>query len=420
MVAEWINKKINDIATVTMGGTPSRSVTEYWDGKIKWMSSGEVHKRRIFDVAESITEQGLTNSSAKLLPRNTVMMAMNGQGRTRGTVAILETELTCNQSLAGIIPNENINPYYLYYNLQSRYKEIRSLTGNGGRNGLNLSLIRNLDILIPPLIEQNKIAEILSIIDEDIDITEKIIKEIETLKDGLLCQLFLKGLNHFKFKKTPVGEIPTDWGCNDLSSLIILGPQNGVYKPSERYGHGNNIVVLNDLYENNRIICHPLINKIDISENELSKYKLAENDVLVNRVSKQVTGVAKVLLVKKLFSDTVFESNMIRIRLNENEILPEFFSFYSFTHMYKKQITKVAKVSSQTSISQDGIGQIKVPLPSLNEQREITKITKEIENKLQIEWIKLSRLRELKLGLMQQLLTGKVRVPIEESEEASK
>ncbi|KAF6624998.1 restriction endonuclease subunit S [Paenibacillus sp. EKM208P] len=185
----WSIKRIGEITEVKTGGTPSRTNNSYWEnGTIPWMSSGEINLKKVYSVKEKITEQGYRNSNTTLLPIGTVMLAMNGQGKTRGTAAILRCETTCNQSLAGILPSLETNSDYLYYYLDSCYEDLRSLTGEG-RSGLNLSLIRDFSIKIPPFAEQQKIAEILSTVDEQIDVYEKEKEKQLELKKGLMQQL---------------------------------------------------------------------------------------------------------------------------------------------------------------------------------------------------------------------------------------
>ena len=112
MPNDWARCKLGKLAKIKTGGTPSRVEPHYWGGDIPWMSSGEIHKRYINDTKEFITEDGLKSSNACLLPQETVMIALNGQGRTRGTVAILRTPVTCNQSLAGFIAHNNILTHF--------------------------------------------------------------------------------------------------------------------------------------------------------------------------------------------------------------------------------------------------------------------------------------------------------------------
>jgi type I restriction enzyme S subunit len=103
----WKHTKIIYYSQLKTGGTPNRDTEEYWiDGTINWMSSGEINKKYVFDTEQKITISGLNNSNATMLPKDTVMIALNGQGKTKGMVAVLKTETTCNQSLAGFICDE--------------------------------------------------------------------------------------------------------------------------------------------------------------------------------------------------------------------------------------------------------------------------------------------------------------------------
>ncbi len=144
---------INDVADCYAGATPSTKVSAYWDnGTIPWMSSGEVHAGRIIATEKMISQAGFDSCSTKMVPANSVVIALAGQGKTRGTVAITEIELCTNQSLCCIIPNGNVLSDYLYYHLKLRYEEMRNLAGIAeGRGGLNLKLIQGIRILVPEL-----------------------------------------------------------------------------------------------------------------------------------------------------------------------------------------------------------------------------------------------------------------------------
>ena len=123
----WTRCCIDDVAEVTSGGTPDRGVTGYWGGGIPWISTGEINFNTIYASREYITEAGLRQSSAKLLPPDTVLMAMYGQGLTRGRVAILGLEAAVNQNCAAIIVTVDQLPRYIYYYLEFNYLHVRSL-----------------------------------------------------------------------------------------------------------------------------------------------------------------------------------------------------------------------------------------------------------------------------------------------------
>lgn len=156
----WSVTKLSHVAQIKTGGTPNRDNLDYWtNGDIPWLASGEVDKEIISTVDSHITPLGMANSNATILPVDTVMIALNGQGKTKGMAALLKTPATCNQSLAGIIcDKKRLVPEYLYYYLKGKYADIRGLKGEA-RDGLNLDIIGSIPIALPPIEEQKKIIE---------------------------------------------------------------------------------------------------------------------------------------------------------------------------------------------------------------------------------------------------------------------
>jgi len=160
--SEWETYKIGELCNLMTGGTPRTTEKKYYNnGDIRWLVSGDIHKGEIFDCEGRITKDGLENSNAKYLPINSVLIALNGQGKTRGTVALLRTKATCNQSIVSINPKDNniLIPEFLYYQLKERYQEIRNITGDKQRSGLNMPIIRNIKIYIPSVEKQKEIVE---------------------------------------------------------------------------------------------------------------------------------------------------------------------------------------------------------------------------------------------------------------------
>lgn len=173
---------LGDIGTIILGGTPKKTVNEYWEnGSIPWMSSGEVNKKDVYFTDNYITEKGYKNSSATLVPKNSTVIALAGQGKTRGMVARIKIKLSTNQSLATIVPKEGIINDYLFYYLSSQYEKLRSVSsGDGSRGGLNKEILGKYEILVPPLHVQQHVVSILDKFDTLVnDIKEGLPKEIE-------------------------------------------------------------------------------------------------------------------------------------------------------------------------------------------------------------------------------------------------
>ncbi|EEU9537675.1 restriction endonuclease subunit S [Escherichia coli] len=187
---DWVVTSIGQFTDCCAGGTPSTKISAYWGGTHPWMSSGELHLKQVYAVADYITDEGLVNSSTKYVPKNSVLVGLAGQGKTRGTVAINRIELCTNQSIAAIFPSKHHSTEFLFYNLDSRYEELRSLsTGDGGRGGLNLTIIRKLHLAFPPKEEQAAIAAILSDMDKEIQILQQRLDKTRQLKQGMMQEL---------------------------------------------------------------------------------------------------------------------------------------------------------------------------------------------------------------------------------------
>jgi type I restriction enzyme S subunit len=178
---------IGEFAYCFAGATPSTSHPEYWEnGRIRWMSSGEVHKGHVEDTDSRITELGYKSASTRMVPIHSIVIAIAGQGKTRGTVAITEVDLCTNQSLCAIVPDERVNYSYLYHNLQGRYLELRGLSGDvNGRGGLNLKIIQKIPVILPPIEKQQQFASIAQQADKSkfelrksIDAIDKVIKSL--------------------------------------------------------------------------------------------------------------------------------------------------------------------------------------------------------------------------------------------------
>ena len=181
----WIYVTVGNICELLTGATPSKTKSEYFDGNIKWLVSGDIHKGYINDCAGRITQLGMESSNCKILPVDSIMIALNGQGKTRATVALLKTEATCNQSLVAMKPfidDSNLSEY-IYYLLKGKYYQIRDITGQKQRRGLNMTLVSQLPVALPPLEEQKAIVSIVNQLFAEVEQLEAATKERVRLKE---------------------------------------------------------------------------------------------------------------------------------------------------------------------------------------------------------------------------------------------
>ena len=174
-------KKIDEVAECLAGATPKTSIPAYWEnGTIPWMSSGEVNNKVIYKTGAKITQKGYESCSTKMVPPNTVVVALAGQGKTRGAVAITRIELCTNQSLCSIITTSELLPDFLYHYLNGQYNKLRDISsGDGTRGGLNLKMIKNFLVPVPPLEVQREIVRIL---DNFTELTTELTAELTARK----------------------------------------------------------------------------------------------------------------------------------------------------------------------------------------------------------------------------------------------
>lgn len=188
---QWVSDSLGNIFETASGGTPSRTEKTYWNGDIPWITTSLVDFGVITTAEEFLTAEGLKNSSAKLFPKGTVLMAMYGQGKTRGQVALLGIRAATNQACAAILPRKDIDSYFVFLNLGGRYEEIREMSNSGGQENLSQGLIREIRFAFPPDDdEQRKVTACLSSVDALITAEAQKLEALKSHKKGLMQQLF--------------------------------------------------------------------------------------------------------------------------------------------------------------------------------------------------------------------------------------
>lgn len=182
---------LKDLSDVISGGTPSRGKAEFWNnGTIPWVKTTELKNNVITDVDEYITEEGLVNSSAKLVPAGTILVAMYGQGKTRGMTAYLDIEASTNQACACILPSDKIDSMFMWKYFELSYDKLRSLAHGAGQPNLNGNMIKNFKVLVPPIEMQKSYVNFVNQVDKSKVKVQKALDETQKLFDSLMQQYF--------------------------------------------------------------------------------------------------------------------------------------------------------------------------------------------------------------------------------------
>ncbi len=392
---EWEEKKIKDFSKCYAGATPSTKINEYWEnGNIPWMNSGEVNKARIKSTENFITELGFKKSSTKIVPPKTVIMALAGQGKTRGMVAITEIELCTNQSLAAIVTNDCVDDEYLYQYLKKEYTNLRLVSsGDGSRGGLNLKLINDYKIKLPELPEQTKIADFLSTVDDKIQNQQDKITHLENIKKGFMQKIFSRKI---RFKDDGGDEFP-EWEekkLDDIAKRVMrknnLNETNLSLTISAQYGLVNQETYFNRKVSSNDLSGYYVLNKGEFAYNK--SYSMGYPFGAIKRLNKYEKGAVSTLYI--CFS------------LYEN-VDSNFIEQYFESDKWNREIYMIAVEGARNhgllNVSIEDFFKTKHLLPCLKEQQKIADFLSSFDEKISTEKEILQHLKQLKKGLLQQM-----------------
>ncbi|MDQ8272997.1 restriction endonuclease subunit S [Enterococcus faecium] len=419
---DWMLKKIDYMSTSYSGGTPDRDNYSYWEnGTVNWMSSGEVNKRLVYDTYEKISLKGLRNSSAKLYPENTVVFALNGQGKTKGMTAILKTISSGNQSLVGFICDEKELHYrFLDYCFQAAYKFNRSYYGGGdNRDGIAASNIKKMKIPTPSYNEQICLCDFL---DSEIKKLDNIIasakKSLELLREtrkSIIFEVVTKGLdNNVEMKDSGVewiGWIPDSWKISkfkyEVSTPITDGPHETPELCEEGIPFASAEAVKNGIVDLRYI--RGYISEKDHKQFS-KKIRPQLNDIFIVK-SGAGTGRSGIVTTNEVFD---IWSPLALIRTKSNNHNQRYFYYFTLSDAYTKQVESGWSYGTQQNIGMNVLENLYVPVPSKDIQNEIVKYLDYKIGKIDTSIRKTQEIIDLtertKQSLIYEYVTGKKRV----------
>jgi type I restriction enzyme S subunit len=265
----------------------------------------------------------------------------------------------------------------------------------------------NFEFKLPPLKEQRKIATILHNLDEYIKKNEKIVLKTEKIKKGVAQDLFQTGLTDEDTKDTWVGRVPSHWEVTDFSNIVEFA-QNGVYKSEDEYGGDYPIIKMGDIF-GGATLQHPIAEQVHLSDEEINKYGVNNGDLIFARHAQGAWGAGDCTAVVGIEGPTVVESNMIHVR-PKDDIHTMFYAQYFNTSVGERTMKRIRGTSNIASISQGDLMKLKVPVPPKDEQQEIATILSDFDDEIDATSKTIEQAKQLKRGLLQDLLTGDVRV----------
>lgn len=341
--------------------------------------------------------------------------------------------LVCGYHLALLKPNrELVDPVYLAKQLASsesaRY--FGRLANGSTRYGLSYGSIAATPIRLAPLVQQRRIAEVLVTVDEAITQTEALIAKTQQIKVGLMHDLFTRGVTpdgqlrpprekaSRLYKESPLGWIPKEWDIRQLRSCLLDNPTNGIYKPAHLIGRGT-LLIGQAAFTAERSIDFALSRRAVVTDEELRRYGVAAENILVSRVFATVEGVGQPTLVPPLPEPAVYESNMMRLRVDQSAIRPRLLFEWLRSRRARQRIEGGVNASNQASVNQGVLNPLPVLWQPPEEQDRLVRVIEEHDERYAAEQATLAKLQSMKRGLMEDLLTGRVRVPIADAQKVA-
>jgi type I restriction enzyme S subunit len=408
----WSPVCVDDLTALVGGGTPSTDDPSNWvGGTIPWATPTDItalKSKWIEQTASRITQRGLESCAAKLLPPKAILYTSRA---TIGAKAVTAVAMATNQGFANFLLKPGVNTDFLYYYLDLLTPIFIRL--GAGTTFLEISKreMRKVQCALPPEPEQQAIADILDTVDVAIERSHTAIEKARRVKKSLVQTSFTRGIGHAQFQPSALGQIPFEWKVVTVGD-VLTEAQYGLSMPMHQKGQYP-ILRMAAIQDGNILLGD--LKYVDLSERVAADYVLRRGDILFNRTnSGDLVGKVGVYRSDK---PAVFASYLIRLKANsdlvDNYFLGQLLSSYPAQCRIRRYATPGVQ---QVNINATNLQRVQIAVPfgdeGLKEQRAIAEILEQQDECLRQLESRVGLLDRLKRGLMQALLTGKVRVPV--------
>jgi len=375
----WQIKKLGEVCFTTSGGTPSRGNKNYYEGKIPWVKSGELNRGLITDTEEKISEEAIKNSSAKVFPKGTLLIAL--YGATIGKLAFLGVDAATNQAVCGIYKNESIDSDYLYYNLVSKKPSLVKQGIGGAQPNISQGILKNLDLPIPPLPEQqlivSKIEELLSDLDNGKQQLQLAEQQLKVYRQSLLKWAFEGKLTNMNVKE---GELPKDWKLIELKQVVDKisdGPFGSNLKSVDYVNEGIRVIRLENIGEmefKNQYKTFVTPAKYETIKN----HTVGKGDIIFSSfVSESIRSV----ILPDYIENAINKADCFLVRVSESKINRKYLAYYFSTKEMRNQLINQIHGATRPRINTTQLKSSTIPFAPLKEQQLIVD---ELESKLTV------------------------------------
>lgn len=392
-LSDWKEYRIGElIETIFSGGTPNTKNSDYWNGSLPWLSSGETRNRYINVTEKTITDSGAQNSSTRQALKGDVVMASAGQGYTRGQVSFLNIDTFINQSVIAIRANEKVlDKKFLFYNLSSRYEELRAISdSNSIRGSITTKMVKSMNIRIPDLNTQKAIANTLSSIDDKIETSKQINHHLEQMAQAIFKSWFID-FDPFG------GEKPSDWKTANLTDIaeFLNGLAMQKYRPLD---NEESLPVLKikelrqGIFDSSSDLC---------SANIKRPYIIQDGDVIFSWSGS---------LLVDFWTGGIGGLNQHLFKVSSQEYDKWF--YYSWTKYYLDEFIAIAadKATTMGHITRKSLEKAEILIPNDHDYKSIGLLLAPTYNQIISNRIENRKLMEVRNSLLPKLLSGEIPV----------
>lgn len=424
-MSEWPELSISELATIEIGGTPSRAIPAFWAEKpsgYPWISIADLKGKYVSNTKEHITSLGVRSSNVKLIPDRTTVMSFK---LTVGRTAITATEMYCNEAIAIFQPKDGrLDASWLYHALPRAAGSVVTDTAVKGVT-LNKAKMAAMSLRLPPPAEQASIAHVLDTLDTAIHETEALIAKLEGVKQGLLHDLLTRGIDangelrppqaeapHL-YKPSPLGWIPNEWDSKQLADLLgnfdpamRSGPFGSALLKQELVDAGVPLLGIDNVHAEHfvanytRFVTHRKFS-------QLARYAVRPGDLMITIMGT----VGRCCLVPNNVGLALSSKHTWALSLNRQAYSPFLAMLQiNYSPWVLRHFDSDQQGGTMAAIRSETLRAVRLPVPPRNEQDLMEERLREVGSRIELEAAYLSKLELEKTGLMDDLLTGRVRV----------
>ena len=408
---DWEVKRLGDVVETSSGGTPSRARPDFFQGTIKWFTTTELLDNKLYDSLEHISHEALKNSSAKIFPPKTLLMAM--YGATIGRLGILQNHASTNQACCAIFCGDTLFSDYAYYYLYHLRPNIIERGCGAGQPNISQEIVRSLPVVLPPLAEQRRIAKALSDVDELISALGKLIEKKRNIKTGAMQELLGMRNEEGGMRNVPrrrLAGFSGEWVEKRLGDCgtAIRGVSYKPYQAFYESGTGRTMLLRSNNIQDNVLTFDDVVYVSEecIGDEQYMRY----DDILICAANGSRNLVGKSAVLKTMGQTVTFGAFMAIFRAN-SDIDAGFVGYLFQTESYRKQLDDILTGSAINNLNSKDILDLAFAVPpTLAEQQAIAAVLSDMDAEIAALEAKRAKYESIKQGMMQELLTGKTRL----------